>query len=302
VVGDYVWAGTDGGLIRWSANGSARVFRLTDLGDFPDNEANTLVAAPDGTLWIGSGGVAQVRPVGDQVQALGYYNKDDGLSTGAIHALMVDRDGSIWASGPEQVKPPLAHFEGKPGPDGNAWRTDQVPSQAALPGQKLNVRSLLRSRDGGLWVGLDEGTILEWDGKTWKRFGAAEGLRVGDPVNDRIRTLLQDRNGTIWAAATHQGLLRLDATQGRWQRVAVQADAPIRGIAEFADGSLWASGDHLVARSTDGGKTWVQVGTSEGPGANIGSVVQDAAGRVWAGAYDGGISVWDGQSWRSLQR
>jgi hypothetical protein len=95
VVGDYVWAGTDGGLIRWSADGLARVFRLTDLGGFPDNEANALVAAPDGTLWIGSGGVARIRPVGDQVQALGYYNKDDGLGTGAIQALMVDRDGSI---------------------------------------------------------------------------------------------------------------------------------------------------------------------------------------------------------------
>jgi len=236
------------------------------------------------------------------VQTLGYYNKDDGLGTGAIRALMVDRDGSIWAGGPEQVKPPLAHFEGQPGPDGNAWRTDQVPTEAALPGQKLNIRSLLRSRDGGLWVGLDEGMILEWDGKTWKRYGGAEGLRVGDPVNDRIRTLLQDRNGTIWAAATHQGLLRLDAAQGHWQRVPVQADAPIRGIAEFADGSLWASGDQLVARSADGGKTWAQVGTGEGLGAGIGSVVQDGAGRVWAGAYDGGISVLDGQTWYSLQR
>jgi ligand-binding sensor domain-containing protein len=177
-----------------------------------------------------------------------------------------------------------------------------VSTEAALPGQKLNIRSLLRSRDGGLWLGLDEGTILEWDGTTWKRYGAAEGLRVGDAANDRIRALLQDRNGTIWAAAAYQGLLRFDTTQGRWQRVVMLADAPIRGIAEFADGSLWASGDHLVTRSADGGKTWAQVGTGEGLGANIGSVVQDGAGRVWAGAYDGGISVWDGQAWHSLQR
>ena len=300
-VGDNVWAGTDGGLIRWSADGSARAFRITDLGDFPNNEANALAAAPDGTLWIGSGGVAHIRPVGDQVQVLGYYNKDDGLGTGAIRALLVDHDGSIWAGGPQDVRPPLAHFEGRPGPDGNAWRTDQAPTEEAIPGQKLNIQSLLRSRDGSLWVGLREGMILRWDGKTWKRFGTAEGLRVGDSIDDRIRTLLQDRNGTIWAAASHQGLLRLDAEQGRWQRVAVQGDASIPGIAEFADGSLWASGDHLVARSTDGGKTWAQVGTGEGLGANIGSVVQDGAGRVWAGAYDGGISVLDGQAWHSLQ-
>ncbi len=76
----------------------------------------------------------------------------------------------------------------------------------------------------------------------------------------------------------------------------------MRAVTQLADGSLWAAGDGLIARSTDNGQTWAEVGASSGLGSDIGSLVQDAAGRVWAGAYDGGISVYDGTQWRQLQR
>jgi ligand-binding sensor domain-containing protein len=83
----------------------------------------------------------------------------------------------------------------------------------------------------------------------------------------------------------------------------VRDDAPIHAVAQFADGSLWAAGDELIARSADGGQTWAKVGAADSAiGNGIGSLVRDAAGRVWAGAYDGGISVFDGTQWRSLQR
>ncbi len=111
------------------------------------------------------------------------------------------------------------------------------------------------------------------------------------------------RDGTIWAAASELGLLRFDTAQGRWQHVAIIRDGtPMRAVTQLADGSLWAAGDGLIARSTDNGQTWAEVGASSGLGSDIGSLVQDAAGRVWAGAYDGGISVYDGTQWRQLQR
>jgi ligand-binding sensor domain-containing protein len=83
----------------------------------------------------------------------------------------------------------------------------------------------------------------------------------------------------------------------------VRDDAPIRAVAQFADGSLWVAGDGLIARSTDGGQMWADVPASGGSiGNDIGSLVQDAAGQVWAGAYDGGISVFNGTQWRQFQR
>jgi len=300
IVDNIIWAATDGGIVRWNPDGTGRTFDITDYG-FPDNEPGSIVAAPDGTLWIGAGGVAQVRPEGDRLQYLGYSSKDDGLGTGVVRTLMIDTDGSIWAGGPMQTRSPLSHFTA----DSMTWRTDEIPIDSpALQGVALNVQSLLRSRDGALWVGLQGDGILRWDGKEWTHFGEAQGVGRSSDADRRIRRLLQDRNGTIWAAASDQGLLRFDPTQGRWQRIAVVHDnARIRTIAEFANGELWAAGDELVARSTDGGQTWTQVGSaSDDIGADIGAIVQDAAGRVWIGAYNGGISVYDDGRWEQLQR
>jgi serine/threonine protein kinase len=297
---DTIWAATDGGLVRWSAEGVSRVFTAADGLPFEDSEAIAVVVAPDGTLWVGGGGVAHIRPGADALSDVMYYNKDDGLGTGVVRALMVDADGSIWAGGPQGANRfPLSHFDGK------TWRTDELPADdPVLKGVQLNIRSILRSRDGVLWLGLDRDGIVRWDGTSWAHFGVAQSLGQGNSGGDlRIRRLLQDRDGTIWAAASTLGLLRFDAGQGRWQRVVVVADdTPIRGIAQLGDGGLWASGDRLVARSADGGQSWRQVGTADGLGSDIAALVQDSAGRVWAGAYRGGVSILEGDRWRSLQR
>jgi streptogramin lyase len=295
-----IWAVTDGGLVRWNSDGTGRAFDIRDF-NFPGNEPQSIVAAPDGTLWIGAGGAAQVRPEGDGLQYQGYYNKDDGLGTGEVRTLMSDTDGSIWAGGPKQTRSPLSHFAA----DSGTWRTDEIPMDSpVLQGVELNIQSLLRSRDGALWLGLQHDGILRWDGKEWTHFGKAQGVEQGGDANRRIRRLLQDRNGTIWAAASDQGLLRFDPAQGSWQQTAVlQDNAPIHTITEFADGQLWVGGDGLVAYSTDGGQRWTQAGSaSDGIGTGIDGIAQDATGRVWIGAYHGGISIYDRGRWKQLQR
>ena len=284
-------------------DGTPRRFSGTVLG-FNDNCVQTIVAAPDGTLWLGCGGVAHVRPSGDKLQTLGFYNRDDGLGMGVVRALMVDTDGSIWAGGtPDRNSPPpLSHFDGKKRENGNPWRTDE-PLVTAFAREKVDptIQSLLRSRDGAFWIGLHDDGIMRWDGRNWTRFGPSQGVgRAGD-ADKQIRRLLQDSNGTIWAAASDQGLLRFDPGPQRWTQVAASANVPIRAIAQFADSSLWACGDALVARSTAGGQSWTLVGTSDALGNDIGGLVQDTSGRVWAGAYDNGISVWDGNKWQRLQ-
>jgi hypothetical protein len=300
IVDNTIWAATDGGLVRWTADGTGSAFDITDY-NFPDNEPGSIVAGADGTLWIGAGGVGHLRPKGSgSPQFLAYYSKDDGLGTGVIRALMVDQDGSIWAGGPQQTRSPLSHFTEESG----TWKNDEIPmDSAALQDVDVNIASILRSRDGALWLGLRNDGILRWDGNEWTHFGEAQGVGPGSG-DRRIRSLLQDRNGTIWAARNDQGLLRFDAGQGLWQRITViDEDAPIRTIAEFANGELWAAGDGLVAYSKDGGQSWTRVGSATDEiGASIFGMVQDASGRVWIGAYDGGMSVYENGHWKQLQQ
>ena len=274
---DAIWAATDGGLVRWSADGSGRAFTADD--GLPFDDPGAIVAAADGTLWVGGGGVAHIRPTASGIDVMAFYTKDDGLGAGVIRTLLLDTDGSVWAGGPQGANRfALSHFTG------GSWRTDELPTDdEALKGVDLQIQSLLRGRDGALWLGLRQGELLRWDGTSWARFGVAEGVGPGPGGGDtRIRRLVQSGDGTVWAAAGELGLLRFDATQGRWQRVTVvRDDAAMRAVAQFADGSLWAAGDGLIARSADGGQTWAEVSAADsGIRNDIGSLVQDGAGRV----------------------
>lgn len=97
--------------------------------------------------------------------------------------------------------------------------------------------------------------------------------------------------------------MRFDACQLRWARVNVKNDnIPIKGVSQFADGSLWASGDRVIVRSADGGRNWTTMGAGDALGVDIGALVQVSTGRVWAGAFDGGVILLDGSTWRALQR
>jgi signal transduction histidine kinase/CheY-like chemotaxis protein len=79
--------------------------------------------------------------------------------------------------------------------DGRQWHTARTGLQT--------VRSIVRTRDGAIWVASGSGLHRYRDGG-WTTVGAAEGLPDGS-VND----VLEDRTGTLWASTT-SGLSRYD--------------------------------------------------------------------------------------------
>jgi len=302
-VGGAMWAATDAGLVRWTPDGVGQVVSAS-LG-FGDDGREAVAVAPDGTLWIGGGGVAHARISGERLQQLGFYDRDDGLGTGAVRVVFVDTDGSIWAGGsPDSGRPPpLSHFDGKPGPDGRAWRTLDVPlNDATLATLQLSFWSIFRSDDRSLWLGLARDGLLRWDGTRWTHFPPLPASQSAcDDV--RVRRVLADRRGTLWAAASCQGVLRFDANSGRWQAVALGHAGAAKAMTRFANGDLWVAGAEFVARSADDGQTWSIVGSAaEGIFADASAIVEGPDGRAWLADYGGGISIFDGSQWRHLQR
>ena len=115
--------------MRWTTSGPWQLLaRATRFARRWQPEA--IAVAPDGTLWIGGGGVAHVRVNGTRLTRIHYYNRDGGLGMGVVHAVMVDSDRSVWASGiPDNGKlPPLSHFDGQKHADGKNWHTLDVRS------------------------------------------------------------------------------------------------------------------------------------------------------------------------------
>jgi ligand-binding sensor domain-containing protein len=225
-----------------------------------------------------------------------------------VKVLVLDSDGTIWAGGnpTEGRPPPITAYRGQDADP--TWQYSEPINQqlSSLFGdsfESLRITSMFIDTSGGFWLGLQEAGIVYVSQNEAVHFSEEEGVGGPGLEDRRIRRILVDQNGTVWAAASEQGLLRLKPGAGVWETVDLGSQgAYISAVSEFADGSLWAGGNNIVGRSSDGGETWDQVGSEEGLGAEISALVEDEDGRVWAGAYDGGVSIWDGERWTAFQQ
>lgn len=294
-----VWAATEAGLVRWSADDQATLISGESLG-FSEPANQTVATAPDGSLWIGGGGVSHVEPSDDDVNFLDYYDRDSDLGMGVVRVLMAEADG-VWAGGNTAFESPLSWF------DGESWDYEALPlAKLKAEGVDPAVWSLLRDFDGNLWIGLIRDGVLRWDGKSWTRWGPEDGVGGTDEEEDtRVRGLVQDDEGNIWAAAGYRGLLIYVPDTDSWEQWPVAEITDwVTAIAFFEDTSLWVGQeDGTVLRSYDYGDTWDVIATPEhGLGVDITAFVRDEAGRVFVSSYGGGVSVYENGEWTRLQQ
>jgi ligand-binding sensor domain-containing protein len=193
-----------------------------------------------------------------------------------------------------------------------------------LPIEELNARgmepsilSILRDQDLRLWLGLERDGILMDDGRNWHFYGTESGLGAGPDLEHdfRVRRLIQDSQGNIWAVIGVQGLNYYDPAADDWKRILVSSEfETISDVAELGPGELWVAGQnddgaafvahHSVsanpAEIPDG--SWLEAGPGQGLVTSIHGLAQSDDGAIWIGSYEGGVSVFDGQNWTHLQR
>ena len=134
-------------------------------------ELHCLLAAQNGDLWLaGNGGVA-VRHENDwQVFPAAESGAPDGAS-----CLLEMNDRKIWCGG-----------------RGKIWEFDGKKWTVVRTGFN-QIRSLMKSRDGSVWVGSESG-ITRFYKEVWVDYGIEEGLHSGNTYD-----LCEDRNGRVWA-------------------------------------------------------------------------------------------------------
>jgi signal transduction histidine kinase/ligand-binding sensor domain-containing protein len=272
-----------------------------------------LARGADGTLWVGTDeGLARGTPEGWQAVP--------GLRGYSLKAVVVDRDGSIWAAGNPLG---LHHYEPRTGvvrtwreesgftarvtfgmlmePDGTLWAAgyagllrgvrqgERWSFTPVLPhSPRMTFVSLARDGAGRLWATGDGLYVRE--GGVFRRLGIAEGLR-----DDRVRYLLVRRDGRICVTyADPIGLscftyrdghllegVHLDRSTGLRNGVVYQ-------VGEDAFGRLWVGTGAGVELFGEG---WhVPFGKNQGlPGdtPNGNSFLADADGTVWVGTSSG---------------
>ncbi len=129
------------------------------------------------------------------------------------------------------------------------YRFDSWTAENGLPHN--SIKAILQTRDGYLWMTTDRG-LTRFDGVRFRSFSANDTPGI---ASDRYsgNTLLEDRQGNLWAGTMASGLLRYH--YGTFQSFDSSNGLPdnrVMRIDEAPDGTVWIFTQRGLAKWSDG--------------------------------------------------
>jgi signal transduction histidine kinase/ligand-binding sensor domain-containing protein len=302
-----LWIGTNFGLTSWKDG------KLTLHGELGRQSIWTLLEDREGTVWAGGHHAAPAARLcafrGSSVQC---YGEDGGFGQ-HIECLYEDRAGSLWVSGVTGL------WRWKPGPpklypmpdralglvDGDTGeiliatsagikrlvngKLDAYP--LPVNEERFSARSLLRDRDGALWVGTADRGLVHLHQGRMDVYDRSAGLS-----SDFIEGIFEDREGSIWAPT-------LDGVD-RFHEIAAPtvslkqglSNATVKSVLAARDGSVWLGTNDGINRWNNGRVTVYRSagGVSGLPDDFIESFFQDDRDRIWIASRRGLAFFQDG--------
>jgi PAS domain S-box-containing protein len=193
----------------------------------------------------------------------------------AVTTLVETRDGRVWLGTRDKGLFYLDHGRISP---------------ARLPGMSRNVRCLLPSENGDLWIGTERG-IFRWEGNEVSQIRMNPALRHAG-----IRAMIRDRDASVWVGTT-AGFARVNHEEASFEDVGSDRAEPVTALFEDREGNLWIGHPHGIERLDETAfVTYPDRTSQEGSG---GPVFVDANGRVWFASFKGSLH-WMKQGQRGL--
>jgi transcriptional regulator with PAS, ATPase and Fis domain len=214
-----------------------------------------MVVDRQGNVWIGTSTSGLQRLKRERITS---YAEEDGLSDPDVVAISGDGAGGVW----------LAHRQLYRFHDGAI--TTASPAAAA--------RALYTDGDGSLWLGYNNGVTHLAGGRIQSTY----------PELGKVRAIMRDRTGTLWAGAfgPTAGLYRF--VDGSWQRYDANRD-DVNTIVESRTGALWVGTSQGLTKIE--GNTSRRYTTKDGLSNNyVRAIHEDADGVLWIGTYGGGLN------------
>ncbi len=319
----YLWLATEFGLRRF--DGVRTVEWQPPAGEhLPSSDIRSLIAARDGTLWIGTA----KGLVSWKAGKLTHYPEFDKHD---VHSLLEDHEGTVWVAGTIWAAGPSTPgklcaisrggvhcfgSDGRFGPFGvtalyedtrgilwlgasnGLWRLKPGPPQHfpvpelehyGVAGFVFPRRSFLEDSHGALLITGPRGIRRFIGGK----FGPYPLPSDAPKFNEG--KLLRDRDGGLWIGTSDAGLLHLH--QGRLD-VFAQPDGlssnVVQNLFEDREGNIWVATNNGLDRFRDYAVPTISV--KQGLSTPfVTSVLASKDGSVWLGTFDG-LNRWqDGQ-------
>jgi ligand-binding sensor domain-containing protein len=146
----------------------------------------------------------------------------EGFFKGGIYSIAQTTDGYLWLG----TQFGLLRFDGVRSVPWQPPAGEQLPSSI--------IRRLLAARDGRLWIGTDKGLANWKDGKL---------THYPELAGQSVFTLVEDREGTVWAGGTATPIGRLCAIQSGSAKCYGEDGSLGHGVLslyEDSGGNLWA--------------------------------------------------------------
>ncbi|MEO8741720.1 MAG: two-component regulator propeller domain-containing protein, partial [Lysobacteraceae bacterium] len=328
----YVWVATQGGLHRYDGQDYRQFAQVSnDPASLPDNLVTSLAEGDPGTLWVGTNSayVAQLDLASGRFRRLLPADLDHPGEPGKHvlalyyqhgHGLWVSTEGGIDLIDPASglrrsvLRQPTSvtlqsSFGFATDPSGALWATlpsglyriDPVTLTTRRVSNLPGISDILRDRHGRMWV-------------------AADGLYRLDPANGQLlrvdkpqapaadadwpHRLAEDRQGRLWLATSHSGLVRYDPDSGA--RIAVRAsntltdslpEDTLTTLMVDHSGLLWVGtqSDGVVLTDPAGSRFDFVVDPDNTLRStnNVRSLYQTPDGALWIGTDGAGVKRYD---------
>ena len=256
----YLWIGTTGGLLRFDGM-HFTVFDRQNTPSLHENSIFCLMVSGDGALWIGTEGGGLARYFHGEFRS---YSAKEGLSNDFVRTLLEDAKGTIWAG----TDNGLLRLSGD--------RFVRVDGVGSIP--SLAVHALYQDRQGRLWAGGSKLLSISGD-------SATEYSLRGEESQNRVKSILQTKDGTIWVG-TVSGLNRMLPGHTTFDRVDGIAGT-VRVLRQTPDGVLWIGTIGQGAFEFTEGKLSHITAPSLLPSNTVLNFFEDAEDNFWIGTQTG---------------
>ena len=141
-----------------------------------------MAESPDGSLWFGTNGNGLIHYDGTEWQI---YDEADGLATGSVSAVAVDRDGLVWMS---VIDMELTTFDGE---SFTSFESEEIGYDWTIYPSAITL-----APDGAIWIGSSMAVLRYADG-AWVFWEEMGGLEV-----DRINEIVIGEDGSLWFSSS----------------------------------------------------------------------------------------------------
>jgi len=293
-----VWAGTAGGLIRFSREGIPVFQDYQNMKNAfsPGNLfIRALVCDKSGRLWIGTegGGVHRIS-MNEERQTIheNFTSENSTLFHNIVLSLAIDHSQNLWLgtlSGVNKTDLKKRKF--------NLYRTSDPFASSDLAGNV--IASLFKDKKGKIWVGHWGKGLDIYDRKSGKIEHYSSHLQGKQNIpNDFVHSVMQDSTGNIWVG-TRDGLVVFREKRGDFIRPH-DLKNPImpdfEGLRIFRmiqgkNGDFWIATQNGLYRVHN--RSQPERYHSRAPegyrisGNLVYTVLEDREGAVWVGTTDG---------------